>query len=568
MLTLLSTSFVTDAAPLPPSVVKPPKWNRFDPLAKRCFHAAGAIFSRLPSNAVDLSRTAVVLCGREGSDATNAAYFKDYLDNGRQLGSSLLFRYTLPSCAPAEAAIAFGLQGPLFYERVPSFDFRRILDDAAAMAEAESLDAVLLMFQDGDAVAAWLLKVAAGPLAEKGGTAPLLRLPRIAAVVPCYNHSATLQEVVKGLQDLVSQIVVVDDGSSPPVDAGVLGPNVVLLRHEKNQGKGAALLTAFSYLDKAGCDWAVTLDADGQHNPANISAFVQAICLQPDPALWIGVRDFDAFSAGTVPAISRFGRTFSNFWVRLETGLALHDTQTGFRAYPVSICNRALPRCLSRRYDFEVESIVLLARGGIPVRELPVTVSYSEESVRASHFHHFRDNARLTCLHARLLLRRLLPFRDKPILPRMEEAAQLRARDWLFHPFRVLRHLVTDHASPFELAFSAFLGLFFGALPIPGVHLALIAYVTARLRMNQAVALSVQNLCMPPFVPALCIELGYWILHGRWLTDLAWTSRAAAYAARYGEWWLGACLLAPLLGILFALPIYLLARRFSSCRLH
>ena len=101
MLCLLSTSAVAGPPALPGSVATPPKkWNQFDPLANRCFAAAWEVFQSLPPDAaIDRSRCAVVLYGRDGSDAENAAYFRDYAENGRVMGSGLLFRYTLANNA-------------------------------------------------------------------------------------------------------------------------------------------------------------------------------------------------------------------------------------------------------------------------------------------------------------------------------------------------------------------------------------------------------------------------------------------------------------------------------------
>lgn len=562
MLRLLATSFVSDTDHLPLPADKPAKWNQFDPLARRCYHAAFAIFSRLPAECVDRIRTATVLLAPEGSDATNDAYFADYLENGRELGSGLLFRYTLPSCAPAEVAIAFGLQGPLFAERAPVSELPSILPWLDAMATVESLDAVLLLVAEDVRVTGLFFRNEAEKDDSHRQTFDTWQLPRIAAVVPSYNHSRTLPAIVTDLYCRVPLVVVVDDGSNPSIDRASLPdpPHVVLLRHSTNEGKGAALLTAFTYLHREGYAWAVTLDSDGQHAASDWGSFYQAVASDASPAVWIGCRRF----GDNVPVSSRFGRAFSNFWVRLETGVPLRDTQSGFRAYPLAFTEELRQHCATRRYDFEIESLVFLMQSGVPVHELSVSVFYESPEKRVSHFDKFRDNARLSWLHTRLVFCRLLPFRRKQLVDERRDPDALTVRDWLFHPLRVIRRLVTDHASPFELAFSTFLGIFLGALPIFGAHIAVIAYVTARFRMNQAVALSAQGLCTPPFVPALCVELGHLLLRGNWLTDLAWMRQPTAYLSRYGEWWIGSLVAGPVLASALSLLVYALANVYHA----
>src|SRR5208283_2127680 len=108
----------------------------------------------------------------------------------------------------------------------------------------------------------------------------------------------------------------------------------------------------------------------------------------------VGVRDM---SGPQVPGASRFGRSFSNFWVRLECGRDLVDTQSGFRLYPTDLV--AGGRFLTRRYTFEVEVLVRAAWADLPILCVPVAVHYPPGKERVSHFRPFRDSARLAGLH-------------------------------------------------------------------------------------------------------------------------------------------------------------------------
>ena len=114
------------------------------------------------------------------------------------------------------------------------------------------------------------------------------------------------------------------------------GLDVVLLKHGKNLGKGAAILTASRYIEGRGGTYMITVDADGQHDPRDMEQFFP-LMLESDARLIIGCRDFNT---DNVPASSRFGRKFANFWLKAETGCTIDDCQSGFRAYPVRYLNQ------------------------------------------------------------------------------------------------------------------------------------------------------------------------------------------------------------------------------------
>ena len=130
-------------------------------------------------------------------------------------------------------------------------------------------------------------------------------------VFPVYNHAATLLPLVRGARARMADVLVVDDGSTDADLADLLaGADVTVVRHATNRGKGAALLTALAFAREHGFSHLVALDADGQHAPADLPRFLEAIRRAPQ-ALVLGVRDF---AVPHVPRSSRFGRAFSNFW--------------------------------------------------------------------------------------------------------------------------------------------------------------------------------------------------------------------------------------------------------------
>jgi len=253
-----------------------------------------------------------------------------------------------------------------------------------------------------------------------------------AAVIPVYNHAGRLPGVIRAALGLgLAQVIVVDDGSTDGSDAAARAfeaRGVLLLRHETNQGKGAALLRGFDAAAQAGAAYAVTLDGDGQHDPADALCLIAALPSEsaaPRP-LVLGRRTgmLDDRTTEDVPWTSRFGRGFSNFWVRCSGGPRLSDTQSGFRVYPLA--EVLALRTRGRRYQYEVEVLALCHWHGIEVREVPVRVNY-QQGARVSHFRPFVDFWRNAWTFTRLItLRLLLPRRRRLRLSsRRTEVARL-----------------------------------------------------------------------------------------------------------------------------------------------
>ena len=378
---------------------------------------------------------------------------------------------------------------------------------------------------------------------------------KIACVIPHYNHAATVLEVAAGARRYLADVRVVDDGSTetpPDFERRLAELGVSLIRHDRNRGKGAALLTAARSLAADGVDSMIVLDADGQHDPAQLPRFVAAMEADPE-AVVVGCRDFE--HAANVPGSSRFGRAFSNFWCRLETGVACRDTQSGFRAYPVAGLTRLHFFC--SRYNFEIEALVKLLWSRYHLVEVDIPVFYDVPERRISHFDPWRDNLRLTLLHTSLVLRQILPIPHRRLV-----APPPRPYHWrdLLHPLRFLGRLLRENADPAGLAASAAVGTFLAVLPLVGVHMAIILYVCIRLNLNKVMALAIQNLFMPPLSPFLCIEVGYFLRRGAWWTDFTLERCVGEIHHRLYEWLLGSLLLAPAFALIAWLAVYAAAR--------
>ena len=219
----------------------------------------------------------------------------------------------------------------------------------------------------------------------------------ICVVIPVYN-SPYIQEVIQEVIGLGYRIIVVDDGSDHKVECD----GVEVICHSQNLGKGAAILTGAKRALELGYNYFVTMDGDKQHIASEIEKLVEAY--EPG-SIVIGNRDF---SSVNVPKSSKFGRQFSNFWVMLETGKKLGDTQSGFRIYPCDILDLPI---VNTRFDFEIEVLALHAFRKGKIIDVDVACFYPPPSERVSHFDAWWDNVRLSLLHTKLLLQKYLLLR-------------------------------------------------------------------------------------------------------------------------------------------------------------
>ena len=256
-----------------------------------------------------------------------------------------------------------------------------------------------------------------------------------------------------------------------------------------------------------------------------------------------------------VPRSSLFGRDFSNFWVRLECGQTLPDTQSGYRLYPVEFLENS--QFIARRYTFEIEVLVRGSWAGLPIRSTPVSVYYPPSDERVSHFHKFKDNLRLSCLHTFLVTRSLSPWPHRRLFRVGAGKDRLPS---IFHPVLYFKALSREHSTAAQLAAAVWVGIFLGSLPIIPFGIAAIVYASHRLHLNKFAAVGASNLCCAPFVPFLCVELGHYLVHGRFWYQFNRNTLLNEIHQRLWEWLLGALLLGPLLGAAGAFLTYFLVR--------
>lgn len=211
----------------------------------------------------------------------------------------------------------------------------------------------------------------------------------VVVLIPCYQGAHKIAEVIADVRAIAPAlpIVVVDDGSADDSAKVAAAAGATVLRHARNQGKGAALATGFAHAKQRGARAVLTLDADGQHRAAEIPAMLAAHEQNPD-ALVLGVRSFDP---NKMPARSRFGNRFSTWWISLFARHSFSDTQTGFRIYPTAFVSD-LP-LQTHRFDTETEILFWAAHKNIAIVEQPIATVYGSDHV--SHFRGFADSMRV-----------------------------------------------------------------------------------------------------------------------------------------------------------------------------
>ena len=225
-------------------------------------------------------------------------------------------------------------------------------------------------------------------------------------LIPSYNTGPIVMGVVQEALRMWQPVWVVIDGSDDGT-AELLEklaesePDLTVLYHSVNQGKGSAIYTGLQEALKQNFTHILTMDADAQHPAASIRSFMEISMAHPQSMI-LGVPVFDE----NAPALRVNGRKISNFWANLETmWQGINDSLFGFRVYPLEPLKVVMDSTsFARRFDFDPEVAVRMVWRGIPVVNRPVPVRYlGQEEGGVSQFNYLRDNILLTWMHIRLL---------------------------------------------------------------------------------------------------------------------------------------------------------------------
>lgn len=222
----------------------------------------------------------------------------------------------------------------------------------------------------------------------------------VVCIVPAYNADASVEAVVKGVKLHLPRALVlgVDDGSTDGTRAVLKRTCDQVLAFDKNRGKGAILRDAFQWALDRGAAAVMTIDADGQHDPAVARDVIAAL----DRAdIVIGTREI---SGKAVPAHRRFANMLSTSITRAISKCPVHDSQSGYRAMRASVLQKIKPQ--GDRYEFETDFIILAGRAGFSFASVPIPTIY--DSPTPSNFRPLHSSwqiAKVLWRHKRMLFR-------------------------------------------------------------------------------------------------------------------------------------------------------------------
>ncbi|RNA61276.1 DUF2062 domain-containing protein [Chryseobacterium nematophagum] len=309
---------------------------------------------------------------------------------------------------------------------------------------------------------------------------------KVCIVIPTYNNQKTLKKIIDGVLEYTSHIIVVNDGStdSTPQILDHYSP-ITTLTLSQNKGKGNALKLGFRKAIEQGFHYAITIDSDGQHYPEDIPVFIDALIQEKEDTLFIGKRNM---TQDGIPKKSSFGNKFSNFWFWFETGIKLEDTQSGYRLYPLL---KIPKKYFTPKFEFEIEIIVRTAWNHIPVKNVPVKVSY-DPLERVSHFRPFKDFTRISILNTILVIITLFYIIPRNFVNNFQKKS--------FKKFLKEDILESDGTNRTK-AFSIALGIFIGLSPFWGFQTLLVISLAVLFKLNKVLAFLASNISLPPFIP-------------------------------------------------------------------
>jgi len=374
---------------------------------------------------------------------------------------------------------------------------------------------------------------------------------RCAILIPVYNNEKTISRIIEQSLQHCSDVIVVDDGSTDTTNQQISQlTNITLMVNHTNIGKGSALKMGFEYAFEEGFTHVITLDGDGEHNPNDISVFLETLKECTD-TLWIGSEYLSTSETNSPTIRKRVGRRIGNSFMQLFTGFKLTNSHSNFRLYPLTPLEPLELR--SKRFEYEQEVLIESAWAGVPLCEVsitPVTVS-SEEYV--SHTSPLKDFFRLVRVHGRASFRHFLtPFSS---LKAEGNTTREKIRN-------IITRELTSHTTPLEASKAFSLGVFMGIFPVHGFQVVVLMLLASKLKLNRPIAFLGVNISIAPLLPIIivaAVKVGDLFLPGTIDTSGISENLIQEGGEGFVAFIVGSLILAPLLAVIayfVSLPIF------------
>ncbi len=196
---------------------------------------------------------------------------------------------------------------------------------------------------------------------------------KFCVLLPAYNEERTVGDVIKEIKELNFDVIVVDDGSVDRTALKAKAAGAVVLRHEKNIGKGQALRTGFDYICGKDYGGVVIMDADGQHSPGEIKNFV-ACAMDTKAGVIVGNR---MDNPKGMPFVRRVTNRITSYAVSKIIGSRVSDSQCGFRFISASVLKKV--KLSTIKYEIESEILIEAVRNNFKILSIPITTIYADQ---------------------------------------------------------------------------------------------------------------------------------------------------------------------------------------------
>jgi glycosyltransferase involved in cell wall biosynthesis len=214
---------------------------------------------------------------------------------------------------------------------------------------------------------------------------PQVDRTNVAGLIPAYKEEERIQGVARRTLAQLDHVLVLDDGSEDATSEEARKGGAEVIRHERNQGKGAAIKTGMRELAARGFEYVLMLDGDGQHLPEEIPAFLEEAG-RSGAQFVVGTRMSDTRK---MPLVRKLTNRFMSWQVSRLCGQPVPDSQCGFRMMHRDVIPHLY--CESNNYDYETEMLLIASREGFRITSVPVSTVYGEEK---SKIHPVRDSIR------------------------------------------------------------------------------------------------------------------------------------------------------------------------------